>query len=164
MGNLINDVLDFAKIENGFFTINKKQVFINPWLGRILVTFKEFAESKGLELLISNKVGDLCVDIDEFRIEQVIRNLLSNAIKHSDKRIIINAYNLNNKLAIEVMNTGKKIESEDLPFIFDSFYKAKGEKGGTGLGLAIVKQIVIQHKGDYRVENLHNGVKFSFIV
>ncbi|SHH76271.1 sensor histidine kinase [Clostridium grantii] len=164
MGNLINDVLDFAKIENGFFSINKKQVFVNPWLNRILVTFKEFAENKDIEVLISNKVGDLCVDIDEFRIEQVIRNLLSNALKHSDKQIIINAYNLNNKLAIEVINTGKSIESTDLPYIFDSFYKAKGEEKGTGLGLAIVKQIIIQHKGDYRVENINNGVKFSFIV
>jgi signal transduction histidine kinase len=164
MSNLINDVLDFAKIENGFFTINKKQVFVNPWLGKILLDFKQYAELKGIEIIISNKVGDLCVNIDEFRIEQVIKNLLSNAMKHSDKSITINAYNLNNKLAIEVINTGKTIDINDLPYIYDSFYKAKGEKSGTGLGLAIVKQIISQHQGDYRVENLNNGVKFSFIV
>lgn len=164
MSTLLNDVLDFSKIENGFFTIYREKVSINSWLNKISTTFREYVNSKGFEMVISNEAGELSINIDPLRMEQVIKNLLSNALEHSDKKIILNAYNLNDKLAIEVINTGSKIHEEDLPFIFDSFYKRKGKKTGTGLGLAIVKQIIIQHEGDYRVENLEDGVKFSVIV
>lgn len=164
MNRLMMDILDYSKIENGFFDINKEEVFVNPWINNIIETFKTIIENNGLKFIVNNQVGDLCVNMDAFRIEQVIKNLLSNAIEHSNKIIRFNAYNLNEELAIEIINTGKHIDENDLSFIFDSFYKKKGKKTGTGLGLAIVKGIVDLHNGDYRVENIDNGVKFSIII
>lgn len=164
MNKLIMDILDYSKIESGFFTVNKEQVFVNPWINNIIGTFKNIIENAGVEFIVNNKVGDLCINMDAFRMEQVVKNLLSNAIEHSNEKVILNAYNLNEELAIEVINTGNHIEEEDLPYIFDSFYKKKGKKTGTGLGLAIVKGIIELHSGDYRVENIEAGVKFLIIV
>lgn len=164
MNKLMSDILDYSKIESGFFTINKASVFVNPWLNHITATFKTIIENKGLIFVVSNQVGDLCVNMDAFRVEQVVTNLLTNAIEHTSGKITLNAYNLNEQLVIEVINTGRPIDEQDLPFIFDSFYKKKGKKAGTGLGLAIVKGIVELHHGDYRVENMDDGVKFSIII
>ncbi|MDA3844925.1 MAG: HAMP domain-containing sensor histidine kinase [Vallitaleaceae bacterium] len=176
MNKLIIDTLDYAKMENGFFTIEPKDTFVNPWFNQIMSTFKELIASKNITLEINNQVGDLCITMDAFRIEQVIRNLIANAIEHADqnntinalehadKKITINAYNLRNHLVIEVINTGKNIAPEDIPYIFDSFYKREGKKNGTGLGLAIVKQIVKLHHGEYRVQNMADAVKFSIII
>lgn len=164
MSKLIRDVLDFSKMETGLFSINKEEIFVNPWVNKIITTYKNYIQLNGLEFKYSNQVGDLCINMDAQRIEQVVKNLLSNAIEHSNGKIELNVSNLNNHLKIEVINSGEPIDEMDIPFIFDSFYKKKGKKTGTGLGLAIVKQIVVLHKGDYRVENTQNGVKFVVII
>ncbi|WP_461207708.1 sensor histidine kinase [Clostridium sp. DL1XJH146] len=164
MNKLIMDVLEYSKMESGFFSIRKEEVFVNPWINNVVKTFKDIIEKKDIIFTVNNKVGDLCVYMDAFRMEQVVKNLLSNAMEFSDNEIILNAYNLNDGLVIEVINTGEKIDEDALPFVFDSFYKKKGKKSGTGLGLAIVKEIVNMHDGVYRVENLENGVKFSVAI
>jgi len=164
MNKLINDTLDFAKMENGFFQIETRDTFINPWFNQIILTFKELITSKDIILEVNNQVGDLCINMDAFRMEQVIKNLVANAMEHTDGKIVINAYNLNNQLGVEVINTGSNIDEADMAFIFDSFYKRVGKKTGTGLGLAIVKQIIKLHHGEYRVENMPGGVKFSIII
>jgi signal transduction histidine kinase len=164
MSQLITDVLDYSKMENGFFTINKEETFIHPWLGEMMATFRPIVESKGLIFNANCHVEDLCIAIDALRMEQAVKNLLSNALEHSNQWITVNAYSLNQQLVLEVINSGDPISQADMPFIFDSFYKKKGKKKGTGLGLAIVKGIVEMHDGKYRVENIKNGVKFTLII
>lgn len=164
MNALIMDILDYSKMETGFYKLNKEDTFVNPWLNKIVSVFKNIADSKELNLEVNNHVGDLCVNMDAFRVEQVIKNLLSNALEHSNKDIMIKASNLNNELKIEVFNTGSHIEESDLAFVFDSFYKKEGKQTGTGLGLAIVKGIVEAHDGQYRVENTSDGVRFVVII
>lgn len=164
MNKLIMDVLDYSKMESGFFSIHKEEVFVNPWINNVVKTFRDIIEKTDIRFIVNNKVGDLCVDMDAFRMEQVVKNLLSNAIEFSAGEIILNIYDLNNQLVVEVINTGERIDEAVLPFVFDSFYKKKGKKSGTGLGLAIVKEIVNMHDGVYRVGNLENGVKFSVAI
>lgn len=160
ISKLITDVLDYSKMENGFFDINKQDVNIKPWSEKLVQTYDEYVRMKNLDFIYHGVTEDFVVYMDPNRMEQVVKNLLVNAIEHGKSKVKLSVFHLENKLLIEVENDGPPIDEEDLPFIFDSFYKKKGKIKGTGLGLAIVKQIVLLHDGDYRVKNLDKGVKF----
>ncbi|SHJ08037.1 Signal transduction histidine kinase [Dethiosulfatibacter aminovorans DSM 17477] len=164
MSHIINDILDYSKMETGNFTMKFTLVELKGYLDVIFNRFKDIVEKGNIEFKYDINFGEFSKSIDEIRIEQVIKNLLSNAIEHSDGRISVMADKAGDKLRLEVFNSGDKIADEDIPYIFDSFYKKKGKKKGTGLGLAIVKEIVTLHKGDYRVENREDGVSFIVVI
>jgi signal transduction histidine kinase len=121
----------------------------------------DYIKSNGLESDIKYSSKDQLLKIDEKRIEQVIKNLVSNAVEHAYSFIQISVNMHGDKLTFQIFNDGDSISDEDLPYIFDSFYKSSKKKTGTGLGLAIVKEIINLHNGSYRVENTKNGVKFT---
>ena len=105
----------------------------------------------------------------QLSIEEVITNLLFNAIKYTAQNgeIRINAKNMKNCVLVEIIDTGIGIPEEELPKVFDEFYRATNarriEKDGTGLGLSIVKQIIERHSGEIRVSSQKDiGTKFSF--
>ncbi len=95
-----------------------------------------------------------------FRLEQALKNLIINAIEHSDKTIELTCEEFDKSFSISVYNSGNPIKEQEIPWLFQSFYKAKGKKKGTGLGLAIVKNIIELHEGNYEVENCDLGVRF----
>ena len=103
-------------------------------------------------------------EIDQDRFEQVYKNLLSNAVEHGENEIRTSIENLGDRIRLSIYNDGLCIEEEDLPNVFESFYKKKGKKSGAGLGLAIVKEIVLLHGGEYRVLNHEHGVEFIVIL
>ena len=164
INRLIHDILDYSKMETGNFSINISQIELKAYLQRIMNRFKDLVEKKDLEFVFNIGFDSFTKEIDELRIEQVIKNLISNAMEHSNGKIRVKADRIGDKLRLEVFNTGDQISEEDLPYIFDSFYKKKGKKKGTGLGLAILKEIVHLHEGDYRVENRGDGVSFIIII
>lgn len=164
ISNIINDVLDYSKMENGLFSITKTSINILPWANKIIHTYDDFIRMNDLKFIYQLYHEDFFFEMDGNRMEQVVKNLLSNALEHSKSTINLNLQLLNNRLVIEVENDGEPISDEDLPYIFESFYKKKGKTTGTGLGLAIVKQIVLLHQGDYRVTNTDTGVKFIVII
>ena len=110
----------------------------------------------------------LYVWADEFKTEQVVRNYLTNAIHHVDgeKRIEIRIRHEGDIAHISVFNTGRPIPEEDLPKLWDKFYKVDKahtrEYGGNGIGLSIVKAIMSAFRQKYGVRNLENGVEFWF--
>jgi signal transduction histidine kinase len=102
-------------------------------------------------------------------IEEVITNLLFNAIKYTAQngKVEINAKNEKGCVLVEIIDTGIGIPEEELPKVFDEFYRAtnakKIEKDGTGLGLSIVKQIIERHNGKIWVDSKEGiGTKFNF--
>lgn len=164
INHIIHDILDYTKMETGNFTMNFSSIELSDYLDLIFNRFKDIVEKNNLDFEYSINFHKFSMDIDEIRMEQVVKNLLSNAMEHSDGRIWVKADKIGDKMRLEVFNSGDKIAEEDLPYIFDSFYKKKGKKKGTGLGLAIVKEIILLHKGDYRVENKEDGVSFIVII
>ena len=117
-----------------------------------------------------NFVSDDLIHVwaDEFKTEQVVRNYLTNAIHHveNEKRIEVKICKDNGKVRVSVFNSGKPIPEEDLPKLWDKFYKVDKahtrEYGGNGIGLSIVKAIMESFHQRYGVKNFDNGVEFWF--
>ena len=105
---------------------------------------------------------------DEFKTEQVVRNYLTNAIHHvgNEKRIEVKIVSTDGKVCVSVFNSGKPIPEEDVPKLWDKFYKVDKahtrEYGGNGIGLSIVKAIMESFHQGYGVKNYDNGVEFWF--
>ena len=115
-------------------------------------------------------VADEKLDVwaDQFKTEQVVRNYLTNAIHHveNEKRIEVRIRRIEDKARITVFNSGKPIPEEDIPKLWDKFYKVDKahtrEYGGNGIGLSIVKAIMESFHQKYGVQNFDNGVEFWF--
>jgi len=112
---------------------------------------------------------DIMISLDEDRIEQVLTNLIDNAIRHTpqDGTVTVSLANELSYAKISVTDTGVGIPKEDLPYVFERFYKADKartrSKGGTGLGLAITRNIVEAHGGNIKVESVEKeGTSFTF--
>lgn len=161
---LINDILVLSNIENN--TIYREEEF-NPVevIENVINVVKAQSDKKMTEIkIINNNKGTLIGDRDKFF--QLVLNLVENAIKYSeDKSIVkIEIHNKRNSTYITVEDNGIGIPKEDIPRIFERFYRVDKSraKGGTGLGLAIVKHIVKIFNGDIYVDStLGVGTKFT---
>ncbi|WP_278600417.1 sensor histidine kinase, partial [Clostridium tertium] len=162
--NLINDILILSNIENNH---KMKEEEFNPAkvIEDVINMVTPQMNSKQIEInFSSNGTNELNGDRDKFF--QMILNLVENAIKYSnDKTLIsIRTYDINDYTYIEVEDNGIGIPKEDLPRIFERFYRVDKSraKGGTGLGLAIVKHIARMFNGEIFVKStLNKGTKFT---
>ena len=171
MGRLVNELLDLARMEAGHTELNKSNVNIEDFCGRVIRKFHGYAKDDGLTLS-TNTVGanpELFIDVD--RMEQVLTNLLHNAIRHTEQggTVALNVRLHADSVEMDVTDTGSGIKEEDLPFVFERFYK--GDKArtrgrsGTGLGLAIAKNIIEAHKGELSVHSrMNKGTTFSIVL
>ncbi|PUB09698.1 ATP-binding protein [Paenisporosarcina sp. OV554] len=170
MGRLVTDLLDLARMESGRMRLYRESVTIAQVIERITQKFAQVARESNVELKFSTTVTpELTVDIDEDRIEQVLTNLIDNAIRHTSNEgnVSVRVEQHNAFVKISVEDTGSGIPTEDLPFVFERFYKADKSrtrgKGGTGLGLAIAKNMVEAHDGTITVKSEETvGTIFTF--
>ena len=159
ISHLILDVLDYTKMETGNYKLELSNVNASKYFTGTIERFRGFIETADLTAILTVNLDDqLVLSLDQNRVDQILRNLISNAVEHSTSAVSVNIDSLGEKVRIAVANDGPSIEEEDLPLLFDSFYKKRGKQSGTGLGLAIVKEIVQLHGGDYRAENTEDGV------
>jgi two-component system sensor histidine kinase ResE len=173
MGRLVKDLLDLARMEAGHLEMQFGEVDITQLIQRVQRKFSVMSKEKSISLLTELPDRPLQVaSADEDRLEQVLTNLLDNALRHtsSGKSIHMKASITNGNgqwIAMEISDQGDGIPAEDVPYVFERFYKAdkartRGAKGGTGLGLAIVKNIIEAHKGSIQVSSaLGKGTTFS---
>ncbi len=165
VSKLILDVLDYTKMETGNYKLKPKEVRVKPFVNSLFSRYMDFVESHELRFeLEMNLDDDFFMSLDQERFEQVYRNLISNAVEHGQTLIRTRIQNTESKLILSVYNDGPAIDEEDIDNVFESFYKKKGKKKGTGLGLAILKEIVLLHGGEYRVENIEDGVEFTVMI
>ena len=169
--NLINNIMDKSKIENGKYKINKSQCDIVYIVEEATLTLKESIESSGIELIFDTDVEEKIINCDKYDIERCIVNLVSNAHKFTPNggRISVTIKDLNNSVEITVEDTGIGIEKKYHDTIFDRYSqvvdKNNENKSGTGLGLAITKHIIDLHNGKIYLESEPNkGTKFIIIL
>ncbi len=174
--NIVNDILDYSKIDSGNLHLESLPISINKILETIKESFsfeKKFLnDSIRLELNVEKEIENTLLG-DSFRLNQILSNLVSNAIKFTEQGfILINAKLLEDrfdeqKILFEVVDTGIGIKNKENLFqIFSQEDSSITRKyGGTGLGLVIVKNLVLLMKGDIFVESeFGQGSKFSFYV
>ncbi|MBG9755793.1 MULTISPECIES: ATP-binding protein [Lysinibacillus] len=169
MGRLVTDLLDLARMESGHMTLYKDELPINSTFERITQKFAQVAKEKHVHLLFDSEFNDdAMINIDEDRIEQVLTNLVDNALRHTDEGSVTVKVEKEPTFAkVSVQDTGHGIPQDDLPYVFERFYKADKartrSKGGTGLGLAIARNIVKAHSGNIMVDSvLKEGTTFTF--
>lgn len=166
---LINDLFEISKLQVGHFQLNKEWNDLNMIIEKVVTNLKPEAEKKGLKL--SADLTEIPkILIDKQRIEQAIYNLVENAVKYTNRgEVTISSY-LNGQLAeVKITDTGIGIPKEDLPRIWDRFYRVDHSRtrktGGTGLGLYIVKKIIESHDGGIKAESSkNNGSSFTISI
>ncbi|XWK90952.1 MAG: PAS domain S-box protein [Phormidium sp.] len=167
---LIEDLLDVSRILRGKLSLNIHPVNLVATIDAALETVRLSAEAKSIQIEKNYEpnVGKVLGDFG--RLQQVIWNLLSNAVKFtpSGGKIEIYLKQINSHVEIKVKDTGKGIQPDFLPFVFDYFRQADSSItrnfGGLGLGLAIVRHLVELHGGTVGAESLGEGLGATFIV
>ena len=163
---LIQDLLDVSRIESGTLAVESAPTSASGLLDDAVLELGPLVTSKGLRLEHQWEGADVKVLADRGRIAQVFSNLVGNAMKFTEKPGPIRVTGTRNGSMIEyvVSDTGAGIAAEDLPHLFDRFWKvSKASRGGAGLGLFIVKGIVESHGGTVSVESvLGAGTSFRF--
>ncbi len=166
---LITDMLDLSKLETVNDTLQISEFDLIYLINEIVVRFDQVLEQNDIKIEINNIQKEVIVKADRVKISQVIYNLVANAISFlgNDRTVYINITKIKEKIRIEIKDNGKGIKDEDLPHIFERYYKTnnKYRKIGisTGLGLSIVKKILEQHNATYGVDSIENiGTTFWF--
>jgi signal transduction histidine kinase len=170
LGRLINDVLDFQKLESGRMVFNFQENDINEVVAEVGNSMLPLAEEKGLEFSAEIEEGLPKIKFDRDKIIQVLANLVNNALKFTQKgAITIHTSKANNIIQVAVQDTGMGIKKEDLPKLFQKFTQletgTERKTGGSGLGLAISKEIIEVHRGKIWAESeFGKGTTISFLL
>lgn len=166
---LIEDLLDISRILRGKLILNEMPVDLNVVIRAALETVRLAAEAKSVQIeTISCNVGTVIGDAG--RLQQVVWNLLSNAVKFTPQggQITLTLTQTGTHAQLQVIDTGKGINPDFLPYVFDHFRQEDGATtrkfGGLGLGLAIVRQIVEMHGGTVAVDSPGEGQGATFTV
>ena len=156
MMRMVTDLLHLSRIDNATSHLDVELINFTAFITFILNRFdkmKSQDEEKKYELVRDYPITSVWIEIDTHKMTQVIDNILNNAIKYSPDggKITVNMKTTDDQMILSISDQGLGIPKEDLPKIFDRFYrvdKARSRaQGGTGLGLAIAKEIIKQHKG-----------------
>lgn len=167
---LINDYLDFAKIDAGFLRLEPREADLREVVQASVRLAEPQAEVRGQTLSVSLPDAPIPARVDPEKLEQVLDNLVSNAIKYTPDggRVEVGLEQLESQVQLRVRDSGQGIPPEQLSALFERYHRVPGENTrkirGTGLGLLIVKQIVEAHGGAVRAESAGEGKGSTFVV
>ena len=158
---LVKNILNIAKIDSKTLILKREKVNVMELLNKSKTTFNAILELMNVSLVIDGK-NDVYFIVDKKWTEEAINNLIKNAIEHKAKNINITFEKNNVYTMLVIKDDGEGIEEEDLPHIFERFYKAKNSKSESmGLGLAFVNSIITNENGSIRVKSKKGkGTKF----
>lgn len=166
---LIDDLFQMAQLNAGGFQLERANSSLADLISDTLESFAELATRQYIRLAGSVEPDVDPVNMDTRRIGRVLNNLIGNAIRHTpaDGEIKVTARRTNRGVEVSVADSGEGIRPEDLPHVFDGFYRGEKSRsrstGGAGLGLAISRGIVQAHGGDIHVESqAGQGSRFTF--
>ena len=162
---ITNNLLDLSRLESGLADLEIEQYDVDDLINTTVTPMQAIAEEKGLELTINSSSSQMYVSCDKLWIETALTNLLDNAIKFTPAggQIGVGSVQNENEVQIWVKDTGRGIPEDELPFIFNRFYRSKdSQERGSGLGLSIVESVVKAHGGSVSVESvLDEGSMFT---
>ena len=169
LARLVEDLQELTLAEAGQLTLLRQPADVADIARRAASAAQPQAETRGLTIETSLPDRPATADVDPERIGQVLRNLLSNAIIHTPEggRITVELKDEGHELRLAVVDTGAGIPPDDLPYVFERFYRVDRSRvratGGAGLGLTIAKRLVEAHGGTIEVESeLSKGSRFTF--
>ena len=151
-------------------TLTRETVDLDELLTDVAVAFDGQAEKAGIDLKVEQTAeGPLAVTADAGRMQQVLGNLVVNALRHTKEggSVTLRASGTPDGVRIQVTDTGEGISAEDIPFIFDRFWRGdqsrtRSSNAGGGLGLAIARQMILAHDGEITVDSdLGRGTTFT---
>ncbi|HOA30381.1 MAG TPA: ATP-binding protein [Clostridia bacterium] len=160
---LVNDLLDLSRLQNADFSLNKEEVNLLSIVHESVRSARRLCTEKDISINFESDMDVEVINGDFDRLRQMILIILDNAIKFSSTGSTIDITYRN--FILSITDHGEGIREEDLPYIFDRFYKMRDEKNkeGTGLGLAIAKQIALRHDIAVTVDSKENEyTTFSF--
>ncbi|MGK7369475.1 MAG: tetratricopeptide repeat protein, partial [Candidatus Halalkalibacterium sp. M3_1C_030] len=172
--SLINQLLDLSKLESGKLELIPKQTDMLTLVKGVTMTFQSLAEMKHVELAVETELASLVFEADREKVETILINLINNAFAHTPNggKVMVNLgldkdqYDMPH-CRITVKDTGQGISEEDLPRVFDRFYRGgtedvQSQSGtGTGIGLALTKELAELHGGSISVtSSVKQGSEF----
>ena len=166
---LVGSILDFRKIQNGKMELSLSRFDLPEALQQWTGDFAMTAQRKKIQLHLDTTHFSSSADVvaDKEKLARIVFNLLSNALKYTPAGgfIHVSLADEGERLRIEVKDSGKGIDKEELTKVFERFFQAKGAASGTGIGLALVKSFVELHHGEVRVESeLGKGTCFIVLL
>jgi signal transduction histidine kinase len=165
---LIDDLFQMSQLDAGGLPLDLEYNSLSDLISDTLEEFSHLAENRAVSLRGSVSTGVDPVYMDARRIGRVLANLVGNALRHtpSGGAVQVQALRMEDGVMVEVTDTGEGIRPEDLPYIFERFYRGEKSRsrttGGAGLGLAIARGIVEAHGGYIDVESLPESTRFYF--
>jgi two-component system OmpR family sensor kinase/two-component system sensor histidine kinase BaeS len=163
LSRLVDDLRTLSVAEAGALTLHRESTDIGRLVVDTVASFRAQADRAGVSLTTAME-GIPSLDVDPLRLREVLSNLLSNALRYtpSGGRVDVAASASQGQVAISVHDTGPGIAPDDLPHVFERFYKSE-ESRGAGLGLAIAKSLVVAHGGEIEATStLGQGTEMRF--
>ena len=156
LSRLVDDLRVLSLAEAGELPLHREDVDIADLLADVVTSFGGQADAQGINLHLSTVATPIHIHADADRLDQVLSNLVANALRHtpSGGEIVLSAAATTDAVEIRVRDTGEGINAEDLPFVFDRFWRgdrARTHGIGSGLGLSIAAQLVKAHGGEITV-------------
>ncbi|HOS96044.1 MAG TPA: ATP-binding protein [Deltaproteobacteria bacterium] len=169
MAGIINTMLEIAETDAGIIRIAREQLDLGDLIRKAHELFGVVAEDNGVSFDIEVPPEALFIEGDTVRLQRCISNLLDNALKFTPRggRVTISARRLSDRLEMVVRDTGEGIAQEDLPHIFEKFYRSDKSRStpGNGLGLSLVQSFVKAHHGEITVHSrTGEGTAFTIIL
>ena len=159
--NMVEELLEFSKIEDGRFTLRVEQMDLQAEVEDAIYTYRELFRQDGIDLEYSNagEMFERPITGDPERLKQVLCNVLDNAAKHggSGKRITVSMEQDGEWYVVQVRDYGPGIPEAELPYVKQKFYKGSSKARGSGIGLAVCDEIIRRHEGTFDIGNAPGG-------
>ena len=158
LSQMVEELLDFSRIQNGRFTLQKSTMDILAELGEAVLVYQDRAYRENIHVIYYEPDMLPFVYGDKNRLRQVFINIIDNAIKYSDPgdTVTIDASEEDNAIVITIADTGCGISDADLSKVKTKFYKANHSRRGSGIGLAVADEIINMHGGTLTITSKEN--------
>lgn len=168
---MINELLEYSNAQLKQMEINRVELYFNGYFNPLMKEIEVYVRQNGLQFSYIPELPDILVTIDPKRITEVIYNLVDNSIKNMDKKdgkISIETQWEDKFALIKVKDNGPGVNADDIPYVFDKFYRAEKSRStsipGSGLGLSICKYIINEHGGEIYCRSNKKGCEIGFTI